>query len=224
MLIAAKSLHHANFVIVFAENKFLTPDNTQLNSLYSGQSAAGARFIDDPIVQTKILTLPAVKIRIILERNRLRIEDESQKEPQDSQLIDEAVYIYQSLFSQFPLTGFGFNFDIYYRFNEMMRMKDLFTNFAEEKILEKNDLQDLGLQFTLDRGSKKQIQYFIKIVSPLEIAVHVNHHFPAKELPFLPPEIGKSSEKFDKSKSFPLHQLFEKCYNETDEVIEKLKF
>lgn len=208
MEIVSKSLHHSNIVFVFEQGKFLIPDNSVLGSLYQGEAAAGAHFIDDPILRTKVLDLPKLKLQIIVESNRLRIEDNSQEEPQSSSLIREALAVFQKLFFQMPPTGLGFNFDIYYQFRDVIRINDLFHQFADPKILEKADLRDLGIQFTLGKeGGKKQEQYFLKVTAPLELAVHANLYFPLKKLP----------EQTD------LQKLFEKCYNEVDKTIQLLR-
>ncbi len=208
MLITSKSLHRANFVVAFEEGKFVAPDNPLLTALYQGQEAAGAHFIDDPVLRTKILDLPRLKIQVAVEPNRFLVEYTAGEEPRNSRLISEATRIYQQLFAQFPLTSFGFNFDFYYRFSDVIRLKDLLLNFSEPKILEKADLRDLGVQFTLEKeGGKKQETYFIKITAPLEVAVHLNTHFNQKKLPG--PE--------------DLQKIFEKCYNEIDETIQLLR-
>ncbi len=209
MDITSKSLHHANIVFVFEERKFVLPDNTALMAVYQGDLAAGAQFIDDPVLKTKVLDLPRLKTQIAIDLNRLRIEDFSQEEPENSNLINIALNIHQQLFNQIPLVGLGFNFDIYYRSSEVIRLQDLFKNFVDGKVLEKNDLRDVGVQFTLEKeGGRKRETYFLKIIAPLEIALHINHHLPLKKLP----------EKDE------LTAMFEKCYKETDEVIQNLKF
>lgn len=209
MDITSKSLHRSNIVFVFAEGKFLMPENAAILSLYSGQMAAGATFADDPALRTKVLNLPRLKLQIGVELNRLRVDDNSQQEPADTILINEVFSVYHKLFPQTPLIGLGFNFDIYYQFREYIRIKDFFEFFTDSEILEKADLRDLGVQFTLDKeGGKKQETYFIKITAPLEMAVHVNHHLVTTKIPDQP----------------ALQKLFEKCYNGTDEIIQNLRF
>jgi len=96
--ITSKSLHHANIVFVFEKNKFILPDNTALMAVYQGDLAAGAQFIDDPVLKTKVLDLPRLKTQIAIDLNRLRVEDFSQEEPENSNLINTALHIYQQLF------------------------------------------------------------------------------------------------------------------------------
>lgn len=224
MDITVKSLHHSNIVFVFEQNKFLMPENAAMLSLYQGQMAAGATFADDVVLRTKVLDLPRLKLQISLEPNRLRLDDNSQQEPAETILIKEATSAYRQLFPQSPLIGFGFNFDLYYQFRDVIMIKDFFELFADPEILEKADLRNLGVQFTLEKeGGKRQETYFLKITAPLEMAIHVNYHFSAKELPILPPNLGASQE-LTKERILPLQKLFEKCYNEIDEVIQNLRF
>jgi len=184
------------------------PDNTALMGVYQGDLAAGAQFVDDPVLKTKVLDLPRLKTQIAIDLNRLRVEDFSQTEPENSNLINTALHVHQQLFNQIPLAGLGFNFDIYYRSSEVIRLQDLFKKFVDAKALEKNDLRDVGIQFTLEKeGGKKRETYFFKIIAPLEIVLHINHHFSLKKLP----------EKDE------LSAMFENCYKETDEVIKNLK-
>ncbi len=209
MDITVKSLHHSNIVFVFQEGKFLIPENAAILSLYQGQTAAGATFADDVVMRTKVLDLPRLKLQISVEPNRLRIDDNSQQEPAQTPLVNEVLSIYRQLFPQTPLIGLGFNFDIYYQFRDVIRLKDFFEFFADPKILEKADLRDLGVQFTLEKeGGKKQETYFLKITAPLEIAAHINHHFFMPKVPDQP----------------AFQKLFEKCYDEIDETIQNLKF
>jgi hypothetical protein len=117
--------------------------------------------------------------------------------------------VYSKLFKQVKLTAIGFNFDIMYRFDKIIPSEYLFKHFADEKILKKAKLFDLGLQFALNRdGGKTQEVVFIKIPSELELAVHYNYHFAADELP--------SEAK--------LKQIYDKAYLQIDEIVEQLKF
>lgn len=213
-LITSKSISHSNVVFLFKEENFVISENAELAGLYQGPSSTGAGFLDDPALKTKILTLPALKIKIILEKARLRVEDDSQEEPKNSCLINEAHKVQQKLFSGHSIIGFGFNFDIYYRYSDVIRINALFGSFVDRKILENVELRDIGAQFTLEReGGKRIEQYFFKVVSPLEIVLHVNYHFNAFLLPASP--MGQAPE-------CGMQGLFEECYAKTDDIMKNL--
>jgi len=208
-MITSKSLFHINFVAVFKDEGFVVPDNSLFNTLYQGKEAEGARFIDDPLAKTKMLVLPAMNLRIILEGTRLRLDDESGAEPGKSRLATAVAKTVSKLFSGQQALGFGFNMDFYFRFNKVLTIKDYFDHFFKEEVLKKYDLRDFGFQFTLDKSSEKlQDIWFFKITSPLELAVHTNRHFNLTQLP-------------DQEN---LQKLLETCYNEADFVVESLKF
>lgn len=203
-MITSKSLHHSNITLLFDRTTIQVPDNALLSSLYNQEKSKGAQFVDDPLIHSKLLTLPAINLRVIWENGRLRIEDESQNEPEKSTLAKETTYIYEKLFGKQKLLGYGFNYDIFYRYNNVIGMERIFTHFFGKEILEHADLRDIGVQFTLEKKNKNITEvWFLKITAPLEVAVHINRHFAENELP-----------KQDK-----LHILFENCYTEADNVM-----
>jgi len=210
MAITAKSLHHLNIVCVYSDVGFHTPENGAFASLYSGSDAKGSRFIEDPVLQTKMLVLPEAKIKVTLEGRRLRVDDDSDKEPKDSRVVRDLIAIQAKLFgTTAQLAGFGFNYDIVYRFNTVIPIQALFKHFFGEKALETQTLRDIGMQFVLE-DKKRQIvdTWFVKVVSPLELAVHLNRHFNRKALP----------------KESDLVTLFSDCYTkDTDALIQSFE-
>lgn len=210
MAITAKSLHHANIVCIYSDAGFYMPDNGTFASLYSGADSKGARFIEDPVLQTKMLVLPEAKIKVTLEGRRLRVDDDSDKEPKDSRIVRDMLAINAKLFgTTAKLAGFGFNYDIVYRFNTVIPIQALFKHFFGEKALEKQILRDIGIQFSLEDKHRGIVDtWFVKVLSPLEIAVHLNRHFNNRPLP----------------KETDLVALFSDCYTrDTDALIQSFE-
>ena len=88
-------------------------------------------------------------------------------------------------------------------------IKEFFAHFMDSKILEKANLLDIGVQFTLEKEEgKRRETYFLKVTAPLEVAVHVNSHF----------FVSKILEPLD------IQELFETCYEEIDDIAYNLKF
>lgn len=203
-MITSKSLFSSNIAFIFNEKNFSQPENGQFASLFGGEKAKGAKFIDDPIIKAKVLILPNAGLKLTLKNRRMMIDDQTAKNPKESSLIAEAKDIVDKLFKNQTLDGFGFNFDVYYRFNNVIPIRDIFEHFFGEEMLKKKDLRDFGFQFTLEKKGGILDVYFLKITAPLELAVHFNRHFPKKELPNLD----------------DLRQMFENCYNEMDEAIQ----
>ncbi len=178
-------------------------------AVYTGEAAKGARFVEDPVMRSKALTLPQLQLQITFEGRRLRLDDISKEEPDKSQLIKNAGVIYNALCSNYQLEGFGFNFDTYFRFNQFIPIKDLFERNFGPGTLQTADLRDFGFQFTLDKSKDDIMEiWFMKITSPLELAAHINRHFKREKLP------GPGD----------LHELFLNCYNEMDKVVGDFKF
>ncbi|MEK7493562.1 MAG: hypothetical protein AAB630_00235 [Patescibacteria group bacterium] len=206
-MMTSKSLFHANVAFVFPDKGFTAPENGAFGTIYRGKDAEGARFFDDPFARTKMLILPALGLKAVLEGRRLRVEDESASEPDKSKLTAEASRIVSALFPNTPIEGFGINIDATCRFNNVIRIQNMFEHFFGAEPLARADLRDFGFQFTIDRGSGNEDIYFLKVTAPLEIALHVNRHFAERTIP--------APDR--------LQRLFEDCYNEIDTIIARLK-
>ncbi|MFN7088333.1 MAG: hypothetical protein ACK4NX_00695, partial [Candidatus Paceibacteria bacterium] len=58
-------------------------------------------------------------------------------------------------------------------------------------------------------------------VSPMEPLNRLNSHINIKELPINPPNLGEKDE-LNKERILPLQKIFEKSYNDADEIISNL--
>lgn len=198
-----------NTIFVVPGSEDTVHDNAVFSELYAGADAQGIRFIDDVVAQTKVLFVPKLQLTVALEHNRLRIDDESGAEPATSRLVPESLRVYHTVVPHGRVQGFGFNFDVQYRFEATLPMRQLFGSLFVDDVLKHGDLIDLGIQFTLDHSADKRREtYFLKIVSPLELSVHANYHFQRDSVP--------------DDKVF--NELFEKTYADIDDVINQSKF
>lgn len=205
------SLHRANLITVLLGKDAIPPENSVFTSVVSGKEAAGSSFIDDPVMRIKHLSVPNLKMQIVWEGERLRLEDEEAVEPKHSLLAKKTCEAVRKLFpDRSPkIAGFGFNFELYYQFPDMIRMNDLFSAISSQTLDMGGGLKDFGWQWTMiSKDSKRLDGYFLKITAPLELAVHHNAHFVAEELP---------SEK-------KLQEIFESAYLSTHKAVESLKF
>ena len=208
-MITSKSIYHANAAILFKGEGFHTPDNSEFAALYKGTQATGARFLDDPFLNAKILILPELKTRIVLERSRLRVEDESQDDPKKSNAIANLFHVYEQLFKNEKIEAYGFNFDIFYRFNTLIPIKEIYNSMFKGQPGEGRDLLDVGIQYTFDNQKEKYKEvWFTKVVSPLELAVHINRHFDRRKLPI----------------HTDMKDQFVETYEEADKVVKSFKF
>lgn len=180
----SKSAHQINCILLLSEKASFI-DNERFSGLFSGEASKGMNFIDDPIIQAKILKVPQLQLQIILEGQRLKIEDELSKEPDESDLVDKIYDINSKLFpNKIPLGGFGFNFDIYYQFGNTLDLKGAFEKIFPEGLVTGSDILDFGWQWTIAyKDAKRLDKYFLKITAPLELLVHYNAHFALPTLP-----------------------------------------
>lgn len=211
MAMVSKSLHHSNIAFLFDGKKFIEPENAAFGALFTGAAGKGARFTDDPVLRAKVLTLPAIGIQITLEaageHPRLRIDDETQAEPDKSALTGHAIHALRNLFPQTPFVAYGFNYDIFFKTRDVVPIKDIFEEYFDEEAAAGADLRDVGIQFSLDRGKSSEV-WFIKVVSPMEVAAHLNNHFPTSHLPA----------------AAELQTAFVKCYEDSAAMMEKFRY
>ncbi|MFA6135860.1 MAG: hypothetical protein WC705_00625 [Candidatus Paceibacterota bacterium] len=207
-LFTSKSLHSVNCVLAFPQGTDL-PDNEKFSNLFSGELSKGMNFLDDPVIQSKILRVPQLQLQVVLEGQRLRIEDESSKEPEESILIEKVYEVYSKLFPQkTALSGFGFNFDIYYQFGNVLDIKGAFEKISPDGLTTMgSDLLDFGWQWTVSyKNAKRMDGYFLKITAPIELKVHYNAHFGDNSLP-------------DKKQ---MEKIFKESYLQVDKTINSL--
>lgn len=209
MTITLKSLDRSNVAFVFKQDGFVVPENGAFTNLYGGDISKGANFVDDPVMRIKVLHLPILKMTFTLEGFRFRVDHDPDGGNLESSVVSEALKACKSLFPRLFLESYGFNFDLTYRFENVIQLNYIFGLLANsDKILEKKDLTAMGFQFTLQKPGGISEAYFLKIVSPLELSTHVNYHFDSDHLP-------------DEQK---MKGLFEKSYEKIDQVIKNLRF
>jgi hypothetical protein len=208
MNIVGKSPQHSNIVFAsFIKDSIPALDASKVYSLFLGEASKNSSFIDDTTMGFKIWSFPESKIRIIQEPGRIRIEDMSQKSPNESKIGEEAFRIISAFFEPKSFGSFGFNFDVYFRFDNVIPQREILKNFLSQDKME--DVSDFGWQFRLNsQKDKKKLTYFFKVISPLEIALHANVHY----------------EKNAPSSAQELQEIFEKSYEDIDDIFNDLTF
>ncbi len=209
-MINSHSLHKSNIVFAFRNQNLIPPENNELVGLYPGDSGKGVQLVDDQMIRMKILDAPQLGLQIAWEGQRLRVEDMRSLEPGESLLIEEAVKAHEKLALNrgIHLEGFGFNYSVYYQTSDVIRIQEMFQNMLAEPMDIGNALLDFGWQWTIAQKDGRQIDgYFLKITAPLEMVIHHNAHFNAKEIPSVK----------------ELKELFKKSYEQTHSIAASLK-
>lgn len=200
MHIIAKNPQRSNIVFVFPQEAAAQLDAQQVYAAFSGDATRGSNFVDDPAMGLKVFSFPALQLKVVLEQNRFRVEDISGKPPEETKCALEAHRLVKSLFPQITPESYGFNYDLYFRFDNVIPQREILKSFLSEKTLE--TVKDFGWQFTLAKDNgRRQATYFFKVVAPIEMAVHVNFHYNERILPTaeqLQGEYQKNYEQADK--------------------------
>jgi len=207
MKIIARSLQHSNIVLVAKDGGLNSVDPQQVIGLFKPQDLKGSTFVDDPAMKVKVFGFPEKKLKIIMEEKRLRLEDSSGESPDSSKFGFEAYRLIAELVKGLPLDSWGFNYDVFYRGDQVIPQGEIMKSFVND--VQQEQIRDFGWQFTLAKPAEKmQESYFFKVISPLEIAVHANYHF---TLP-----VPKSAEE--------LQAQYEKYYSSTEKILQQLSF
>ncbi len=194
MNIIGKSPQHSNVVFVSSKQDSMPAlDVGTMYSLFPGDAARNSSLIDDAAMGFKIFSFPNHRVRIIQEQNRVRIEDISAKNPEESKIGEEAHRIIRALFPPRSFQSYGFNFDVYFRFDNVIPQREILSNFLSAEKLE--DVRNFGWQFTIHpQKDDRKSTYFFKVISPIEIALHANVHH-ENGIPNSAEELQKACEK-----------------------------
>ena len=206
MNITAKQIERSNIVYLFPTGTFSPPDAVDFFRLHTESQRKGANFVDDPALRLRLFDLAALKYKWTFEPDKIRLDDQGFRQPVDSKMATEFVRVVSAVSKRKP-SAVGFNYDIIFKTDTVIPMKDIAATFIGDEEAER--VRDFGWQYSVTRhkGAKAET-YFFKAVSPLELAVHVNVHFQGTDIP---------EEK-------NLERLFEECYTAIDTAIERLSF
>lgn len=184
-MIKNHSLHQANVVVVFPAG-FVPPENHVFMGSVDAANAQGMNFVDDPVTQTKVLSIPKLNITAALEGRKLRIEDQALSVPEKhSPFIATASSIIKTIAAPHDgIDGIGFNFNLYCQVNHVIDIQRIFKTLYQADTDFGGALLDIGWQWTVAASDGKTLDgYFVKVTAPLEIAVHHNRHLKKTTLP-----------------------------------------
>lgn len=207
MNITAKQIERSNAVIAFTEGSAPFPEPSQIFALYAPEQARGSLYSDNAAMATRVFELPNAGLQLVFEPGRTRVEDKQHRTPTDSKVAAELVRIMGSLAPKASPIAYGFNYDIIYRVDNVIPMRDIMAAFVKTDAVE--DVKTFGWQYTISKEKGKKLRtYFFKAVSPIELSVHANFNFTADALP----------------DAAALQAELEKCYIAADEAVAHLSF
>lgn len=205
MQITARQPHEITAVAVSTKGRLPLPEPHAFFALFPGEGA-GAQYFDDPALGVRSFTLPKLQLRITFERIRMRVEDTGSRRVEDLKLGETLGMLAESLFPKASFDRYGFNYDVVYRYDDVIPSRSVMSSFVEEGMLEA--VSHFGWQFTLNKEKgRRRETYFCKVISPLEVQILANVEF-ERAFP--------SQEALQKS--------FEKSYTEIQNIPERIAF
>ncbi len=202
MNITAKHIQRSNIVVTFAPGSITLPEASQIFSLYNAEQTKGATFSDTPSMMTRVFEFPVVGLQWVFEPTKIRLEDKMNRPPRDSRLAYELRRLLATLYPDRTPQAYGFNYDMIYRIDAAIPIKEIMGAFVKSSTLE--DVKEFGWQYTVVKEKGKRAEtYFFKMVSPIEYGVHANFHYNESILP----------------KADDLQAAFERKYADADESV-----
>lgn len=175
MQITARQPVELTAVAVSTKNKLQLPDPAGVFGFFSSGSE-GAQYFDDPALGVRAFTFPALKLRITFERIRVRVEDTGSRRAEDLDIGSTLSKLSAALYPEKTFDRFGFNYDVVYRFDQMIPTESIIAGFIGSDMRE--EVSHFGWQFTLSKEKgKRRESYFCKVISPLEIDILANVEF-----------------------------------------------
>lgn len=206
MSITARQFKQATGVAVTSGTKLRQPEPGEILALFPNQTS-GAQYLDDTALGLRICTLPTVGIRIVLERQRVRVEDLMPRKPGESNVGTILGTIAEKLFPGQVFVRYGFNYDTVYRYDTVVPSRQIIGSFLDTTVAE--NVTHFGWQFSIPKEKgKRRDTYFCKMISPLEIEVLANIEVDEK----MPTKLST------------LQSQFEAWYAESEDILDRFSF
>ncbi len=184
MKIQSQEIKQLNITAVFTEvdHTSITPEKMRKIFELTKEENKTSPFLE-PSQFIKILGIPSRQKDIIIEGERLRVNDKGGKKPQDSDLIRYFQIAFRELTKKDKLIAYGFNYDILVISEKKVDFK---------KFLGTNVIKSLSATSILESGlrvlsTKKEKRYDLQISptgDPKRLLFHLNVHCPFKKIDF----------------------------------------
>lgn len=182
MEIKSKEIKQLNITAVFEEIDYISITAEKMRKAFelNEKERRSSPFLE-PSPSTKILGIPNRQKDIIIQDNRLRVNDNSGKEPTKSELAKYFQIAFNNFVDEIKLIAYGFNYDILVKSEKKINFK---------KLLGRDMLKSLLGSSILESGTrvlftKREKLYDLRISptgDPYEILFHLNAHYSLKKI------------------------------------------
>ena len=183
MKIKSQEIKQINITAVFSEIDHTSITAEKMRRIFglTEEEKKNSPFFE-PSPAVKILAVPNRKKDIIIEANRLRVNDKSGKQPKESDLVQDFRKAFESLVDREKIVAYGFNYDILVFTEEPIRY-EIFIGDKMLSILNGGSLSETGMRMVY----KKEDKRFDLQVSPIvgntnQFLLHLNTHYDKKEI------------------------------------------
>lgn len=137
------------------------------------EEKANTPFIELP--GTKVLILPISKKEVVIEPNRIQVNDRSSLDPSRSSIAKDFKGVNEQFKAKSKLIAYGFNFEFLVQLSENMDYTLLLSE-PLKRVLEKNSLIEAGSRIVYEKGEHRIELQFIPAPQKDQIVVLSNVH------------------------------------------------
>lgn len=183
MKIKSQEIKQLNITAVFSEIDHTSITAEKMRNVFelTEEEKKNSPFLE-PSPEVKILAIPNRKKDVIIEANRLRVNDRSGKKPKESDLIQDFRKAFENLVDKEKIVAYGFNYDILV-FTEEPIEYEVFIGDKMLSILNKGLLSEAGMRMVYKKEDKRfdlQISPIVGIAN--QFLLHLNIHYEKREI------------------------------------------
>jgi len=183
MKIKSQEIKQLNITAVFSEIDHTSITAEKMRKVFelTEEEKKNSPFLEpSPVV--KILAIPNRKKDIIIEANRLRVNDKSGKKPKESDLIQDFRKVFENLVDKEKMVAYGFNYDILVLTEQPIDYK-IFIGSKMLSIIDEGILSEAGMRMIYRKDDKRfDLQISPIVGSVNQFLLHLNIHYDKKEI------------------------------------------
>lgn len=190
-------------------------ENIEIESISSQKLKDIFELNDDERKNTVFFEVPGIRsffiqnraIEVIFESNRIRFNDKTGKEAEESNLIYYLQKVFVKLFEVDKIIAYGFNYDVLISYEEKINFENLFSDNVL-KILNGEKLLEAGFRIAFKKNERRLDFQLVPILGNLkQVIATLNVHFDIPKI-----------ENYDLIK-----EQFLNGYSEMQEIISRLE-
>ena len=183
MKIKSQEIKNLNITAVFSEidHTLITAEKMREIFELSEKERKNSPFFE-PSPSVKILVIPDKQKEIIIEEKRLRGNDNSGKEPNESELEKYFQIVFDSLVDKTKLTAYGFNYDILVKSEKKINFEELLGKGILKSLESVSYILESGVRVLFEKEEKRYLLQTSPTEDPYKMRFLLNTHYSSKEI------------------------------------------